>query len=741
MASPVLNRAGDRAYVVLQYGRVSAFSISSAGMLVKLWTTTLPNLGSHEVRATPALSADESTLYIVSGKDYAEPLNNVPSSEGRVYGLKTSDSSAQTGWTDGILAETYLFAHLAPSPVVLPDGKIVVATCFKNPADPNSDGGRLRAFSPNGSLAWQTASGQGVFESTPALGTDGRIIIPQKNGNKLRCYAASGTWLWDATMATSSKANPVVTSFGEIVIADFDGNIYCFTQDGANTWTIPAAYWDLPFPNFKLLVCQSPVVDAGGNVIIVDHFGRVVSIAPSGVERWSPKVVTIATLGSGETFSITSPVMTPTGEVLIMRENGKLYTFQNEHGPDAGIWPGFQRGSTHSGNIGENAIDRGNLSFAINYYPGSSYYVWNPSIGGTELVQNYSVVQAATDFGHVGGYQTANSYSSTIASEWFGGSPVQMFGASSSEVTGMNIFGDAVGRSGVGSSSPTPSAVFWDSAYAHYGYGGYLALRPFWQSSEASAINRFKWVVGKGKNQFGVTRAAFWPYGANTNMDLGTLKGFDETYSCEAVGISDLNDLAGNSVYGSGSSLIRPFRFRYDPVIHAEVKFTDKLFTPDFAALGYTVYPTESQFGSQYAVTLTPNGFIGGNWQTYTTDSLLTPYVHRPATTAAASYRIFPEWTSSYAPPSNPRTYRPRQLLGLNARGQALLRADVYDPNAGMQYLGQAYVLHTPSRTGYQNITSLVSTSGGTIYGLTDDGKIFGWRYNAGLPTGFVAVP
>ena len=76
----------------------------------------------------------------------------------------------------------------------------------------------------------------------------------------------------------------------------------------------------------------------------------------------------------------------------------------------------------------------------------------------------------------------------------------------------------------------------------------------------------------------------------------------------------------------------------------------------------------------------------------------------------------------------------------LSFTGQALLRADVYDTTDGMQYLGQGYVIHTPSRTGYQDITYLIS-SGGGISGLTDDGKIFGWRYSGYIPTGFVAVP
>ncbi len=53
-------------------------------------------------------------------------------------------------------------------------------------------------------------------------------------------------------------------------------------------------------------------------------------------------------------------------------------------------------------------------------------------------------------------------------------------------------------------------------------------------------------------------------------------------------------------------------------------------------------------------------------------------------------------------------------------------------------------MIHTPTRTGYVNVSSLV-TSGGGISGLTDDGKIFGWRYQYSgstyIPTGFVAVP
>ena len=78
--------------------------------------------------------------------------------------------------------------------------------------------------------------------------------------------------------------------------------------------------------------------------------------------------------------------------------------------------------------------------------------------------------------------------------------------------------------------------------------------------------------------------------------------------------------------------------------------------------------------------------------------------------------------------------------LAYNGRGQSLLRADVFDPTLGMQYLGQAYVVHTPTRTGYVDVSSLVS-SGGGISGLTEDGKLYGSVYFGDLPTGFVATP
>ena len=466
LASPVLNRSGDKVFVATRFNRkIAAYSVvttPTSATLSSLWTSPITDATGNEIRSTPALSGDESTLYVTTGKDIFVELAGT----GSLYAFSTATGATPSGWTapDISLVAAYAHSHLAASPVVLSDGKIVVVG--------GNNYGEIQAYYPNGTKAWSSPTHQGFFEGSPAVGIDNTIFIASQNGvdsqnnplpNYLHCYnGADGTLRWKVLLASFSKAGPVVTSFGEVVVPDNAGNVYGFSHDGLNAqgqsgwrWKFTLADWNAGSLSGAALPCQTPLVDAGGNVIVTGHDGWLISIKPDGTRRW-----TAATqIPSGNLNpAIGCATMTAKGEVLLFRSNGKLFSFQNEHGPDAGIWPGFQRGATHSGNIGDNPVDRGNLSYTINNYPGSSYYVWNPSIGGDELVQNYSVVQAATDWGHVGGFESANSYSSTIAAEWFGGSPVQMFGPNGSEVTRMNVFGDAVGRSGVGSTSYTPLA-------------------------------------------------------------------------------------------------------------------------------------------------------------------------------------------------------------------------------------------------------------------------------------------
>ncbi len=748
-ASPVLNRDASRAYCATTDGNVVCFSVSYVSgtvSLAPLWTRQLPmeeTVGNEAIGtslvATPSLAESGSRLYVVTGS--GSPTRG----HGRLFALSTVDGQDSSGWSGGKPAGGATFSHFAPSPAIMADGKIVVASAL-SPAS-------IKAFNPDGSVAWNTVLGQ-MVQGSPAIGTDGRIFVTTWTDpgiNWTICLnGSSGTELWRVEIVTLTKGGPVISSFGEVVVSDVGGNVYGFTQDGKNAqnqtgyrWTVNAASWGSTHQG-GVVPCQAALIDAGGNAIVVEHNGWIRSIAPNGTARWTSSI----SIPSGESL-YGSPTMTSGGKVLVLANSGNLYSFDNAFGPDEGIWPSFQRGPSHSGNIGENPVDRPELMYTATPYSGLTEYVWDPESGGAMQIVNSSSVNAANDFGHVVGvssYQQSYGYK---AVEWLGGQILDFAASYDSSARGINDAGEAVGWR-IPSSGGYSEAVFWQRA--PWGLSvGYPLNRPSdWPSAEARALNNARTIVGRGVNPNGIPRAMLWPYQGSGSggslhgegIDLGSFEQGNQFTWSEAVGISVLDEVGGNTALETGTGTwVRPFRFRYS-TSNPHITPGDKLPEPDFAALGIANGVQPANLRNQVALTLSRNGQLAGNVQPYASGEAYVPFVHRPATTAAASYRIFPEWT--FSPSPYPRTYRPTQMLAYNGRGQSLLRADVFDPTLGMQYLGQAYVVHTPTRTGYVDVSSLVS-SGGGIEGLTDDGKIFGWRYqNTGstyIPTGFVAVP
>jgi len=766
LASPVLSRAGDRVFVATRYSRkIAAYSViatPTSATLSLLWSSTIPDPTGNEIRSTPALSGNESTLYVTTGKDIFVEFAGT----GSLYAFSTADGSTPSGWTapDISLVAAYAHSHLAASPVVLSDGKIVVVG--------GNNYGEIQAYYPNGTKAWSSPTHQGFFEGSPAVGIDNTIFIASQNGvdgqnnplpNYLHCYNGSdGTLRWKVLLASFSKAGPVVTSFGEVVVPDNAGNVYGFSHDGLNAqgqsgwrWKFTLADWNAGSLSGVALPCQTPLVDAGGNVIVTGHDGWLISIKPDGTRRWT--AATQVPDGNLINPAIGCATMTAKGEVLLFRSNGKLFSFQNEHGPDAGIWPGFQRGSTHSGNIGDNAVDRDNLSYTVSYFPGTPEMRWNSYYGYYEWITNYSTVNAVNDRGHVAGYSTASSWSTTQATEWFSGYTLTLQGPpyandpDGSQAYGMNWRGDTVGQFGkgyYGTYGSGNSGILWERNGSGNLGQGYLLPWSYQWSGEAKALNSDKWIVGNGFNPNGTKRAVLWPYATpnsggvlpTTMNDLGAIPGTSIGYWSESIGISAGRIIVGNSVaFQDSSTTTRPFRLDYND--HTSINgLTDELPDPG-AAVGTTLVRL-----SQWIRGINENGQIVG---TVSVDNSLSPtkaYIYRHSTSASLSYRVPPR--SVVFEDGRNNIYLAEEAVAVNSRGQVLLKgARLYNPNQGngggftLTIERPFYLLYTPARTGYYNVTRQVFPYGAQINGLTDDGKLYGYVYRDGLPTGFVAVP
>lgn len=765
LASPVLNRAGDKVFVATRFNRkIAAYSVittPTSATLSSLWTTTITDATGNEIRSTPALSGDEAALYVTTGKDIFVELAGT----GSLYAFSTATGATPSGWTapDISLVAAYAHSHLAASPVVLSDGKIVVVG--------GNNYGEIQAYYPNGTKAWSSPTHQGFFEGSPAVGIDNTIFVASQNGvdsqnnplpNYLHCYNGSdGTLRWKVLLASFSKAGPVVTSFGEVVVPDNVGNVYGFSHDGLNAqgqsgwrWKFTLADWNAGSLSGAALPCQTPLVDAGGNVIVTGHDGWLISIKPDGTRRW-----TAATqiLNGNLNPAIGCATMTAKGEVLLFRSNGKLFSFQNEHGPDAGIWPGFQRGSTHSGNIGDNAVDRDNLSYTVSYFPGTPEMRWNSYYEQYEWITNYSTVNAANDRGHVAGYSTASSWSTTRATEWFSGYTLSLQGPpyandpNGSQAYGMNWRGDTVGRFGKGyygyNDPALDAGILWERTGSSGLSQGYLLPWSYQWSGEAKALNSDKWVVGNGFNSFGTRRAVLWPYAApngggilpTTMNDLETLLGSSATLWSESIGISAGKVIAGNSVANQGgTTTTRPFRLDWNH--HQQIQGGDELPDPG-AAVGTTLVRP-----NQWIRGISDYGAIVGTVSVDNTQFPTKAYIYRHSTSATLSYRVPP---SVYVSEDGYTSlYLAEEAVAINSRGQVLLKgARLHNPNQGngggfsLVIQRPYYLLYTPSRTGFYNVTRQVFPAGAQINGLTDDGKLYGYVYSGGLPTGFVATP
>ncbi len=765
LASPVLNRTGDKVFVATRFTlKIVCYSVTTtptSASLGLIWDSEISDNTGNEIRSTPALSGDESTLYVTTGKDILVE----DAGTGSLYAFTTDTGDEKSGWDSESASRniaTYAIAHLAPSPVVLSDGKVIVASA--------DNYGKLLAFDPNGTLAWSTAYGQGLFEGSLAVGTDNRIFIadwvPNSGGPTpyMRCYDGSnGSLLWQVALDAKSKAGVVVSSFGEVVTADLDGNVYGFAQDGMNgssvgyKWKFTPSDWNGGSLSGVIRPRQTPLVDAGGNVLVTGQDGWIISIKPDGTRRW-----TAATQIPGGTLNpgYGSPVMTAKGEVLLFRDNGKLFSFQNEHGPDAGIWPGFQRGANHSGNMGDNAVDRGNLSYTVSYFPGTPEMRWNSYFEQYEWITNYSVVNAANDRGHVAGYASASSWTTSRATEWFSGYILTLQGPpyandpNGSYAQAMNWRGDTVGKFGKGYygyySTPGDTGILWERTGSSGLSQGYLLPWNSGWSGEAKALNSDKWVVGNGFNSFGTKRAILWPYAAPNGggilptmmNDLETLEGSGLGLWSESIGISAGKIIAGNSVaYQGGTTTTRPFRLDYNN--HSTINqngAADELPDPG-AAVGTTLVRP-----SQWIRGINENGQIVGTVTVDTSGSSSFPtkgYIYRHSTTAALSYKV-PATQLVYEDGRN-NIYGVDEAVAINARGQVLFKGfRFYNSSPGsVQVVVERpyYLLYTPSKTGFYNVTRQVFPAGAQINGLTDDGKLYGYVYYGGLPTGFVATP
>ncbi|MCH8275579.1 MAG: PQQ-like beta-propeller repeat protein, partial [Armatimonadetes bacterium] len=232
------------------------------------WTTQLANAPATEVRSSPAVSADGSTLYIGSNTGVLYALDaetgginwqlaldtagglflNTPAigNGGQIYigtwaGDKRFYCVEDNGASGAVVWQYTQPGNCLGSPAVLEDGSVVFTT---------ADAPRVVRLDSGGNLMWEADpmnAANGGIGSSVAVSHDGaRLYVQASETNAVYCLdVGNGAVL--GTISTPSwnwAPSPVVGPDGTIYVGGSYSDVIALTDDGAGTLT---EKWRIPF--------------------------------------------------------------------------------------------------------------------------------------------------------------------------------------------------------------------------------------------------------------------------------------------------------------------------------------------------------------------------------------------------------------------------------------------------------------------------------------------------------------
>ncbi|AGB01803.1 PKD domain-containing protein [Methanoregula formicica] len=156
------------------------------------------------------------------------------------------------------------------SPVIGPDGTIYI---------PNYGDKNLYAINPDGSVKWTYYSGGNLYYS-PAIGSDGTIYFGDYTNYNLTALNPDGTRKWNFTTGGSVQASPAIGPDGTIYVPGYSSNkLYALNPDGTEKWN---------FTTGGGMRGGSPAIGPDGTIYIGTYADKKLwAVNPDGTEKWT----------------------------------------------------------------------------------------------------------------------------------------------------------------------------------------------------------------------------------------------------------------------------------------------------------------------------------------------------------------------------------------------------------------------------------------------------------------------
>lgn len=238
------------------------------------------------------------------------------------------------------------------SPVVCPDGSIIVGATWEETKKPSMN---LLAIRADGTLKWKfkLAWIENVTMSTPTVGADGRVYFGTPSG-ELICLNSNGVEQWRYSANSGVQSHILLAQDGNLYV-QLDGKLTSFTTSGQKRWEF----------DLGINMPGGPTETLSGKILAVGT--GIYCFNTDGTQLWHSNVAGTAA----------SVAVSPNGDVIV---GGNSVSGLN---PLTGATK-WDAGISAYGTYGSPAVDsQGNV------YYGFDYNLYKISSNGNLLMHQY----------------------------------------------------------------------------------------------------------------------------------------------------------------------------------------------------------------------------------------------------------------------------------------------------------------------------------------------------------------
>jgi outer membrane protein assembly factor BamB len=243
------------------------------------------------------------------------------------------------------------------SPALAANGNILVGSWDKS----------LHAVTGQGHEVWSFATG-GPVVSSAAIDREGNIYFGSNDGN-IYSLTADGKQRWAFSTRGAVTASPALSDEGQVYCSSGDGFLYALTTEGTEVWRVQTRGYLDASPVIgqegRIFVGGADEffgVSAAGKIIwrrgkegiqtapVVAHDGMVVCLYGNGQMFGCDQDRTSEWTYSGFPSGHASPVILPSGRILVMR-NSAVFALEGNARLAGTAWPKFRGNSRNTGNL------------------------------------------------------------------------------------------------------------------------------------------------------------------------------------------------------------------------------------------------------------------------------------------------------------------------------------------------------------------------------------------------------